>query len=136
MSEAAPTVEGIDTAGVTDWLEAEIEGARPPFEFELIPAGHSNMTFRVSDSASHLYVLRRPPLGAVLKTAHDMGREHRIIAALAPTEVPVPRALGMCEDEEVNGAPFYVMAFVAGHVLVNAAHSEEHTDVAQRGQIS
>ena len=59
-------------------------------------------------------MLRRPPLGAVLATAHDMAREHRIISAIGRTEVPVPPALGLCEDEGVNGAPFYVMEYVEG----------------------
>jgi aminoglycoside phosphotransferase (APT) family kinase protein len=62
-------------------------------------------------------VLRRPPLGHLLASAHDMGREHRIISALAATPVPVPGALGYCADPEVTGAPFYVMSFVDGHVL-------------------
>ena len=61
--------------------------------------------------------MRRPPLHGVLPTAHDMGREHRIIAALGPTEVPVPEALAMCDDPSVLGAPFYVMSFVEGHVV-------------------
>ena len=129
-------IEGIDVPRVTAWLADEIEGATPPFTFELIPAGHSNMTFRVADAAGNFFVLRRPPLGAVLKTAHDMGREHRIIFALAQTDVPVAPALGMCDDEEVNGAPFYVMRFVDGHVLVNAGDSREHTTPEERGRIS
>ena len=65
-------------------------------------------------------MLRRPPLGHVLATAHDMGREHRIIAALGPTSVPVAPALGFCDDVEVNGAPFYVMGFVDGYVVRDA----------------
>ncbi|NMD25952.1 MAG: phosphotransferase family protein, partial [Actinobacteria bacterium] len=63
------------------------------------------------------FVLRRPPLGHVLATAHDMAREHRIIAAVGRTDVPVPPALGVCIDEAVNGAPFYVMGYVDGIVL-------------------
>jgi len=62
-------------------------------------------------------VLRRPPLGRVLATAHDMVREHRIISAIGTTPVPVPPALGLCVDERVNGAPFYVMDYVDGVVL-------------------
>ena len=65
-------------------------------------------------------MLRRPPLGHVLATAHDMGREHRIIAALGSTSVPVAPALGFCDDVEVNGAPFYVMGFVDGFILRDA----------------
>ena len=63
------------------------------------------------------YVLRRPPLGQVLATAHDMAREHRIISAVGLSDVPVAPALGLCTDEAVNDAPFYVMAFVDGEVL-------------------
>lgn len=112
---AAP--EGIDPAGVTDWFTANVPGARPPLSFHLIAGGHSNLTYRVDDSAGGRWVLRRPPLGQVLATAHDMGREHRIISALGPTDVPVAPAVGLCSDDSVNGAPFYVMGFVDGRVL-------------------
>ncbi len=108
---------GIDPQPVTEWLAANVDGARPPFHFELITGGHSNLTFAVTGSDGRRLVLRRPPLGAVLATAHDMGREHRIIAAVGQTAVPVPAALGLCEDDSVNGAPFYVMDFVDGVVL-------------------
>ncbi len=117
-------MRGIDVERVTAWLATEIEGAEPPFTFELIAGGHSNLTYKVVDAAGHRYVLRRPPLGHVLATAHDMGREYRIISALGPTEVPVPPALGFCDDPEVNGAPFYVMAFVDGHVVRDRAAAE------------
>jgi len=69
-------------------------------------------------------VLRRPPLGHVLATAHDMAREHRVIAAVGSTGVPVPPALGLCRDDEVNGAPFYVMGFVDGEVLDSIEKAE------------
>ena len=94
----------------------------------LIAGGHSNLTFGVTDAAGNRYVLRRPPLGHVLATAHDMGREHRIISALGPTDVPVPPALGLCTDDDVNGAPFYVMGFVDGHVLRDAKSAEAALD--------
>jgi aminoglycoside phosphotransferase (APT) family kinase protein len=109
--------KGIEAGPVTEWLVANVPGLRPPFEFALIAGGHSNLTYRVTDAAGRALVLRRPPLGAVLATAHDMGREHRIIAALAGSGVPVPPALGLCSDDAVNGAPFYLMAFVDGVVL-------------------
>lgn len=117
-------VRGIAVEAVSDWLDANIAEARSPYRFEPIEGGHSNLTFRVVDRAKRSFVLRRPPLGAVLPTAHDMGREHRIISAIGPTAVPVPAALGLCEDEEVNGAPFYVMGFVDGTVLVDAETSD------------
>jgi aminoglycoside phosphotransferase (APT) family kinase protein len=108
---------GIDVGPVSAWLEAEIPGARGPFRFELIAGGRSNLTYRVVGADGRPLALRRPPVAHVLPTAHDMAREHKIISALAPTPVPVPAALGLCLDEAVSGAPFYVMDFVEGHIL-------------------
>ncbi|MFV0258819.1 MAG: phosphotransferase family protein, partial [Acidimicrobiales bacterium] len=108
---------GIDAEPVTAWLVDHIDGAKGPFEFELITGGHSNLTYRVVGADGTAYVLRRPPLGSVLATAHDMGREHKIISGINRTTVPVPAALGLCEDDGVNGAPFYVMAYVDGAVV-------------------
>ncbi len=110
-------MKGIDVERVTNWLERNVDGAIAPFEFSLIAGGRSNLTFRVVGADGQRFVLRRPPLGHVLATAHDMAREHRIIAAIGPTGVPVAPALGLCTDDEVNGAPFYVMGFVDGVVL-------------------
>jgi aminoglycoside phosphotransferase (APT) family kinase protein len=115
---------GIDPPPVTAWLERNVEGAAGPFSFQLIAGGHSNLTYRVDGADGRRFVLRRPPLGSLLASAHDMGREHRIISALADTPVPVPAALGHCADPDVTGAPFYVMAFVDGHVLRDRAASE------------
>ena len=109
--------QGIHVGLVTRWLVEHIDGAVAPFRFDLIAGGRSNLTFRVTGADGAHFVLRRPPLGHVLATAHDMAREHRIIAAVGQTSVPVPPALGVCTDEAVNGAPFYVMGFVEGEVL-------------------
>ncbi len=108
---------GLEEAPVTAWLVANVEGVTPPCRFTLITGGHSNLTYRAKDAAGRSLVLRRPPLGRVLATAHDMVREHRIISAIGTTPVPVPPALGLCVDERVNGAPFYVMDYVDGVVL-------------------
>ena len=113
----AATVNGIAHETVDPWLEQHVEGASRPFEYRLIAGGRSNLTFAVTGRDGARFVLRRPPLGHVLESAHDMGREHRIIAALEPTAVPVPRALALCDDPAVNGAPFYVMSFVEGVVV-------------------
>jgi aminoglycoside phosphotransferase (APT) family kinase protein len=110
-------VTGIDVPRVTAWLAEHVEVAVPPFEFSLIAGGRSNLTYLVTGADGERVVLRRPPLGHVLATAHDMAREHRIIAAVGTTGVPVPTALGLCTDESVNGAPFYVMSHVDGVVL-------------------
>jgi aminoglycoside phosphotransferase (APT) family kinase protein len=118
---ATEAPKGVDVARVTAWFRAHAPEVEPPVSFELIAGGRSNLTYRVTDTAGHAWVLRRPPLGQVLATAHDMGREHRIISALAPTDVPVAPVVGLCEDEAVNGAPFYVMGFVDGLVARDAA---------------
>lgn len=117
-------VPGIHTARVTEWLETHVAGARGPFTFEVIAGGHSNLTYRVVAGNGTHYVLRRPPLGHRLASAHDMGREHRIIYALQHSAVPVPAALGVCTDDAVNDTPFYVMSFVDGHVIRDRAAAE------------
>ena len=86
----------------------------------------------MEDAAGHVYALRRPPLSHVLPTAHDMAREHRVITALGPTAVPVPKTFGLCRDEAVNGEPFYVMEFVEGHIVRDATMAEEVLDVPAR----
>ncbi|MEV0304478.1 phosphotransferase family protein [Streptomyces prasinus] len=101
-----------------DRLGALLDRERPglvngPLSGRLIEGGRSNLTYTVSDGTAK-WVVRRPPLGHVLATAHDMRREHRVISALHATPVPVPRTVLLCEDEEVLGAPFYVMEFVEG----------------------
>lgn len=110
-------IAGINSANVSAWLVENVDGLKAPFEFTLIAGGHSNLTFRVTDASGRAIVLRRPPLGHVLESAHDMGREHKIISALARSGVPVAPALGLCRDTGVNDAPFYLMDFVEGAVL-------------------
>ncbi|WP_405494604.1 phosphotransferase family protein [Streptomyces sp. NBC_00096] len=99
-------------------LRGHLDRVRPglvagPLTGRLIEGGRSNLTYEVGDGSSR-WVVRRPPLGHVLATAHDMRREHRVIEALHGTAVPVPGPLLLCEDEAVLGAPFYVMEFVDG----------------------
>ena len=110
-------MQGLDPVRVSAWLSAHVAGAVEPFRFDLIVGGRSNLTFRVTGADGARFVLRRPPTGHVLATAHDMEREHRIVTAVGRTGVPVPRTLGLCTDESVNDAPFYVMEFVDGVVL-------------------
>ena len=127
---------GIDVPSVTAWLEAHVQDARGPFEFDVIAGGHSNLTYAVTDANGARYVLRRPPLGHVLASAHDMGREHRIISGLQHTAVPVAPALGFCDDSAVNGAPFYVMGFVDGYVIRDAATAESVLSLPARQRAS
>ncbi|GAA3834317.1 phosphotransferase family protein [Sphaerisporangium flaviroseum] len=87
--------------------------AEGPLAAEVIHGGKSNLTYLVRDG-EHRFVVRRPPLGHVLATAHDMGREYRVMTALRDTGVPVPRTYHLCDDPDVVGAPFYVMEYVEG----------------------
>jgi aminoglycoside phosphotransferase (APT) family kinase protein len=121
-------VEGIDVEQVGKWFGENIAGIEPPLHFELIAGGRSNLTYRVTDDSGRQYALRRPPRSHVLPTAHDMAREYRVISALGPTVVPVPVTFGLCEDEAVNGRPFYVMEFVEGHIVRDAATAETALD--------
>ena len=113
-------VQGIAADNVTQWMAEHIDGLAAPLSFELIAGGHSNLTYSVVDEQNRTFVLRRPPLGHVLESAHDMGREHKIITALAGSQVPVASTIGLCADVSVNDAPFYVMDYVAGPVLHDA----------------
>jgi aminoglycoside phosphotransferase (APT) family kinase protein len=87
---------------------------------QLIAGGRSNLTYSVTDGTS-AWIVRRPPLGHVLATAHDMGREYRVMAALEGSGVPVPRMFSLCAEDDVLGAPFYVMEKVAGTPYRSAA---------------
>ncbi|MFF4777848.1 phosphotransferase family protein [Microtetraspora fusca] len=103
---------GLDLARLSHHLERE-GLTRGPLRAEVIHGGKSNLTYVVRD-AERTLVVRRPPLGHVLATAHDMGREHRVMTALRDTGVPVPVTYHLCQDPDVVGAPFYVMEHVEG----------------------
>ena len=107
---------GIDRERVARFILEHVPGASPPVDFELVSGGRSNLTYRVRAGGS-VFALRRPPLGHVIATAHDMRREFRVQAALADTAVPVARPLALCEDPAVAELPFYVMEFRDGVVL-------------------
>ena len=118
------TLAGLDLRALATYLTPRRPDlAQPPLTASLIAGGRSNLTYLVQ-AGPEKYVLRRPPLGHVLATAHDMGREFRVISALAPTAVPVPEALLHCPDPEVLGAPFYLMSRVPGTVF----RTREQTD--------
>lgn len=101
------------------------------------PAGFSNLTFLLTvhaEDASRAYVLRRPPRGVKPGIAHDMGREHGLLAVLHPLGLPVPRPIVYCDDAAVIGAPFYLMQHVDGVILRGAAPAEIPTDPAAAAQ--
>ena len=127
-SGAEPSVVGPYLASALDdpaWRDCTVN---------LIAGGKSNLTFRVQAAAGAV-VLRRPPLGHVLPTAHDMVREHTVMSALGGTDVPVPRMLHLCTDPEVLGAPFYVMQLVEGHICREDLPAGYADEPAQRRHV-
>lgn len=115
---------GLPLGPLADFLAREaaslLEG---PLTARLIAGGKSNLTYAVTDGRREV-IVRRPPLGHVLATAHDMVREHRVITALHGTDVPVPETYAVCPTDEVIGAPFYVMEFAPGTPLRLASELE------------
>ena len=126
-------VEQLDIAALTHYLESHIDGFKGPIELEKFSGGQSNPTFKVN-AASGTYVLRRQPPGKLLKSAHAVDREYRILSALASTDVPVAKVFHLCEDVEVIGSMFYLMEYIEGNVHWNAA-LEEAQDNQQRTQM-
>lgn len=110
--------EELDVGRLEPYLLSHLPHASGRLEVSQFPRGFSNLTYRLKLGSQEL-VLRRPPLGANIKTAHDMGREYRILSALKPVYAKVPEALLYCEDPEVIGAPFYVMERLHGVILRN-----------------
>ena len=113
-----PGVLGINADNVARFFRERVPGGEVELEFSLISGGRSNLTYLVRGGGL-TWVLRRPPLGHVLPTAHDMAREYRVLAALAATAVPVARPIALCEDPAVNDMPFYVMEYRPGVVLAH-----------------
>lgn len=124
MRVPSTELPGIHAAAVSEWITDHMPGAAAPYDFSLISGGRSNLSYRVDDADGHSWVLRRPPTGELLQTAHDMSREWDFISALADTDVPVPVTVGFCQDPEVTGAPFYLTEWCPGTVLGNAAIGE------------
>lgn len=128
-------VVGVDSELVSGWIDAHVGSLVGPCSFEIIGGGRSNLTFLGTDADGATFVLRRPPIGTVLATAHDMAREFRVISAVHPTAVPVPEPLGLCEDPAVNGAVFYLMEFVDG-VVLDAVETAEPLSFAARASLT
>jgi aminoglycoside phosphotransferase (APT) family kinase protein len=128
------SIAGIQRDNVTRFFHTHVPGAGGDLEFSLISGGRSNLTYLVSNGVER-WVLRRPPLGHVLPTAHDMRREFRVLSALRDTAVPVPRTFALCEDTAVNDAPFYVMEYRPGIVLTNELPPGFAATPAERRQL-
>ena len=125
------TIEALDLVKLSAYLEYHIEGFRGTVNADKFSGGQSNPTWLLS-AASGRYVLRSKPLGRLLKSAHAVDREFRVIHALAKTNVPVARALHLCEDEDVIGSMFYVMSYEDGRIFwdpaLPAVNKEERAD--------
>ncbi|MDF2822664.1 MAG: acyl-CoA dehydrogenase [Mycobacterium sp.] len=135
MSALVDAMDQATTVRLRDWLAAaETRPVGDNLHVRLIAGGRSNPTYELTDGQRH-WILRRPPVGHVLPTAHDMGREHRAMTALFGSAVPVPRTVGLCEDTTVLGATFYVMDRIDGITLRTAEDTRKLT-VEQRAALS
>jgi aminoglycoside phosphotransferase (APT) family kinase protein len=110
------SVRNLDAARLSDYLTGHMAGYRGPLTAEKFADGQSNPTFLL-ESDSGRYVLRRKPPGELLKSAHAVDREFRVLSALAASEVPVAKMHLLCEDESIIGSMFYVMEYLDGRVL-------------------
>jgi aminoglycoside phosphotransferase (APT) family kinase protein len=129
--DAPRSPEGLDLDRAGAWLADALEVEHPDeLSAHQLSGGRSNLTFVVRAGARE-WILRRPPLGRRLPTAHSMPREHAVLRALRDSDVPVPRAIALCEDEDVIGAPFYVMDRAPGRVIRDVANMDLTPDEAR-----
>lgn len=117
--------EEISSAKISEFLRQQGISIDQPLEIEQFPSGYSNLTYFLK-SGSHEWVLRRPPFGAKIKSAHDMGREFKVLSLLKPIYSKVPSPVVYCENLDVMGAPFYIMERVKGVILRNKAPEDFH----------
>lgn len=123
--------EGLREDALTGWLVGLGVGLRAPLTYERVGLGQSNLTYLVTDAKGARLVLRRPPLGELLASAHDVAREHRILSALQGTDVPLPRVLGLCEDPAVTDVPVLAVSHVDGTVVDERADAEALSPAAR-----
>lgn len=127
------SVDSLDTQALSQYLSKHVAGFQGPLAYEKFSGGQSNPTFKLT-SASGTYVLRRQPPGKLLKSAHAVDREFRVLDALKDTNVPVAKVYHLCEDRDVIGSMFYVMEYCDGNVYWGAALPEISGN-AQRGEM-
>lgn len=127
--------EALDRDALTRWLADHVDSADAgPIDVEIVAGGRSNLTFFVTQGGQR-WVLRRPPLGALLPSAHDMRREFTVLEALQDSDVPVPAVRALCEDPAIIGAPFYLMDRVPGRILRDDSDTSGLT-LEQRADLS
>jgi aminoglycoside phosphotransferase (APT) family kinase protein len=132
VGDSLDTVRGVDYRELTAWLGTLASDLAPPVTARRLGVGQSNLTYILSDAAGHRWVLRRPPMGHLLNSAHDVLREARILSALVSTSVPVPRIYGVAQAGEVGDAPLVLMEFVDGVVISNVSASRSLPARARR----
>ena len=120
---------GVDFEAVSEWIGGLGIGAIAPLSFDRVGNGQSNLTYAVTDAGGSRWVLRRPPLGSLLASAHDVVREYRILTALQNTGVPVPKMIAVCEDLSVSEVPLVLMSFVDGVVIDSVSTAEKMTEL-------
>lgn len=136
MTDARDNLPGYDIDAVEAWIARNVPGLSLPLRWTRLEGGHSNLTYRIDDAEGRAAVIRRPPLGELLPKAHDMAREWALISALGPTPVPVPAALGFCDDPSVTGARFYLMGLIDGHPLYNSDDTRRLIPEAKRERMA
>jgi aminoglycoside phosphotransferase (APT) family kinase protein len=116
QTSAVRSGEELDLAKLEPFLRGQFPTETGPLAVRQFPSGHSNLTYSVRLGGIE-FVLRRPPFGSKVKTAHDMGREFRVLSKLHAAYPPAPKVLAYCDDESILGAPFYLMEPVRGIIL-------------------
>lgn len=124
MSAGSDVTEGLNLEAMTAWIEGLRIGMQAPLTFDRAGQGQSNLTYVVTDVKGARLILRRPPMGQLLASAHDVAREHRILSALQETDVPLPVVHGLCEDPQVTDVPVLAVSFVEGAVLDERSDAE------------
>lgn len=131
MSSAVPSrafavreEDSLDLEALLKWSAETGIALQGPLELLQFQGGASNLTYLVTDSTGTAYVLRKPPHGVKAASAHDMGREARVLSALSPVLPAAPNVIAYCEDAEVLGAPFYLMEYIKGHILSSSIPAE------------
>ena len=119
-----------DVSKLEDYMQEHVEGFEGKIKIEEFKGGQSNPTYKVI-TPNQSYVLRRKPPGKLLKSAHAVDREYRVITALNQTDVPVPKSYALCEDDDVIGTAFYLMEFKDGRVLWDPAMEKSNKDEAK-----
>jgi len=132
----SPGTPGYDQDSVDAWIRGNVDGLEPPFTWEKLEGGHSNLTYALTDQRGARAVIRRPPLGVLLPKAHDMFREFSVISAVGPAGVPVAEAFGYCEDPAITGAHFYVMSLVSGRAMYSHEDVDEWLPMEARTNVA